>query len=310
MAKICVIGSLNIDLTVSVPRFHMPGETIFSNDFKTFAGGKGGNQAVAAAKLSNEVMMVGKLGDDQYANFYIDLMDDLKINHDAVLKSKDAPSGIALIEVDETGENRIIVVSGANMLVDVAQIKNYLNRILEYDIFLFQLEIPLEPMVYLVEILKEHNKIIILDPAPARELPDELISNVTILTPNEVELGILSNMPTKTNDDVVLAAKSLIARGAKKVIAKLGSRGAMLVTENSNTMVPAYKVNAIDTTAAGDSFNAGLATALGKHFDDCKAIRFANAVAAISTTSMGAQGAMPSLKDVKEFFNKIKNGQI
>ncbi len=306
MAKICVIGSLNIDLTVSIPRFHLPGETIFSNDFKTYTGGKGGNQAVAAAKLKNDVMMVGKLGDDQYASIYIDLMNELKINHDAVLKTKDASSGVALIEVDEKGENRIVVVGGSNMLVDVPQIKNYLSKILSYDIFLFQLEIPLEPMVYLVKILKENNKTIILDPAPARELPDELISQVTILTPNETELGILSKMPTKTDDEVVAAARSLIAKGAKKVIAKLGSRGAMLVTENNSTMVPAFKVKAIDTTAAGDSFNAGLATALEQGLNDYNAIRFANAVAAISTTASGAQGAMPSLDQVKEFINSNK----
>lgn len=297
MKKICVIGSLNIDLTASVPRFNVLGETIFGTDFQTFTGGKGGNQAVAAAKLGADVCMLGKLGNDANGGIWRQLMQDLKIT-DRVETAEGHPSGVALIEVDPKGENRIIVISGANMQVDRDQIDRNWDALMAYDIFLFQLEIPLETVLYAAKRLHEAGKTVILDPAPAAPLPDELISNVDYITPNETELATLCSCSTEDIDEVKAAAGTLLARGCGNVIAKMGGRGAMLVNPEGAVLVPGFKVNAVDTTAAGDSFNAGLAVALADGLSGADAIRFANAVGAISTTAVGAQGAMPSREQV------------
>lgn len=295
MGKICVLGSLNVDLTVKLPRFHLPGETITGLDFQTFTGGKGGNQAVAAAKLGNEVLMAGKLGDDENARLYRDHMTALGIRHDAVLTQRATPSGVALIEVDEAGENRIAVVPGSNACVDRAQVDTWLCEMATCDMVLMQLEIPLDTVCYAAEKLHALGVPVMLDPAPAVPLPDALLAHVDCLTPNETELQILSGLPTDTDAHAEAAARSLLAKGVKRVVAKLGARGALLVTADETLLVPGFRVNAIDTTAAGDSFNAGLATALAQGKPIAEAIRFANAVGALSTTAMGAQAAMPTM---------------
>ena len=300
MKKICVIGSLNIDLTVTMPRFHLPGETIFGTDFKTYTGGKGGNQAVAAAKLGADVLMVGCLGDDSNAGIYRKLMTELKMN-DCVKTVPGVPSGIALIEVDSQGENRIIVISGANMCVDKAMIDDNWDKISAYDILLFQLEIPMETICYATEKLHAAGKTVILDPAPAAPLSDELIRSLDYIIPNETELSILSGCETEKEEDIETGARRLLERGCKNVIVKMGARGAMLVDEENAVVIPGFKVKAIDTTAAGDSFNAGFGVALASGKSVTEAICFANAVGALSTTAVGAQGAMPSLQEVTQF---------
>lgn len=302
MNKICVIGSLNIDLTVTMPRFHLPGETIFGMDFKTYTGGKGGNQAVAAAKLGADVLMVGCLGDDTNAEIYRKLMEELHIK-DCVKTVPGVPSGVALIEVDSKGENRIIVISGANMAVDQDWIEANWSVISEYDVFLFQLEIPMDTICYAAEKLHAAGKTVILDPAPAAPLSDELIRSLDYIIPNETELSMLSGCGTELESEIEAGARKLLDRGCKNVIVKMGARGAMLVQAEQAVMMPGFKVKAIDTTAAGDSFNAGFGYALasGKTVDD--AISFANAVGALSTTAVGAQGAMPTAEQVAQFMN-------
>ncbi len=297
MKKICVIGSLNIDLTVTVPRFHLPGETIFGNDFKVFTGGKGGNQAVAAAKLGADVLMAGCLGNDSNAGIYRALMKELHIR-DRVGEARELPSGTALIEVSPDGENRIIVIPGANMAVDIGMIEERRDQISECDIILMQLEIPLETVSYVAEKFGPAGKMIILDPAPAVSLPAHLYRNVDYITPNETELSILSGCGTDSEDEIAAGAESLLERGCKNVIVKMGARGSMLVNGDGVRHFPGFRIKAVDTTAAGDTFNAAFAAALasGKTIPD--AMTFANAAGALSTTAMGAQAAMPSLDRV------------
>ncbi len=299
MGKIGVLGSLNVDLTVTLSRFHQPGETITGTGFHTFTGGKGGNQAVAAAKLGVPTLMAGKLGQDQNGELYRATMKQLGIDQTGVAGEKELPSGVALIEVDAKGENRIAVVPGANGAVDCAYVDQVFEKLAACDVVLMQLETPLAAVTYAAQRLHKEGKCVVLDPAPAVPLPDELLKSVDYLTPNETELHILTGMETGDDSQVEAAARSLMERGVRCVVAKLGARGAMLVTREGATAVPGFRVKAIDTTAAGDSFNAGFAAALLDGKTPVEAVRFANAVAAISTTAMGAQGAMPSREQVE-----------
>lgn len=300
MKKICVIGSLNIDLTVNVPRFHQPGETIFGTDFKTYTGGKGGNQAVAAAKLGADVTMVGCLGDDSSSEIYRRLLRSLNIQ-DLVDRMPGIPSGTALIEVDNSGENRIVVISGANGHVSPKQIDRNWESIIGCDIILMQLEIPLDTVIYAAEKLHAAGKTVILDPAPASQLPDELLRQIDFITPNETELSILCGAKTETEAEITAAARSLLERGCRNVIAKMGARGAMLVNDSGAAIIPGFRIRAVDTTAAGDSFNAGFAAALAEDKPIPEAIRFANAAGALSTMASGAQSAMPSREEAEKF---------
>ncbi len=294
---LCVLGSLNVDMTVSLPRMHMPGETITATDFKTFTGGKGGNQAVAAAKLGASVEMIGCVGRDAQGEWYLDTLDKLGIGRSGVETSEQATTGVALIEVEQNGENRIAVVPGANGLVDTDLVSRHMGLLDHCSICLMQLEVPIESVNHAAALLRKANKTIILDPAPARPLPDALLLLCDVVTPNETELAILTGMPTETAGQAIDAAASLLRRGVKAVLHKRGAEGAIWVTRDGARLFPGYKVEVVDTTAAGDAFNAGFATGLSMDFPLEDAIRLANAVGALTTTAMGAQGAMPSLID-------------
>lgn len=300
MKKICVIGSLNVDLTIRMDRFHLPGETITGESFDTYAGGKGGNQAVAAAKLGATVLMVGKLGDDAYGAFYRDNLEQSGVLTALVETVPHTPSGIALIEVDGKGENRIIIVPGANALVDEDQIDRLLPSLLAYDIFLLQLEIPMDTVCYAAHILHKAGKCVILDPAPAVPLPDCLLEDVDYITPNVIELSLLASTGTVRETEEGMA-NTLLQRGARAVIAKLGDKGCLYVDEKSVVQVGGFAVPVVDTTAAGDSFNAALAVALAEGKEVASALRFANAAGALSVAAAGAQSAMPCHADVETF---------
>lgn len=301
MKTICVLGSLNVDLTLRLPRFHAPGETITALSFDTYTGGKGGNQAVAAAKLGANVFMVGKLGEDQNGILYQQVLKDNHINTSGVETVSQVSSGIALIEVDEKGENRIAIVPGTNALVDNNQIDRLMPLLLDCDIIMLQLEIPMETVCYAAKVLSKAGKCIILDPAPAVDLPEELYGYVDYLTPNSTELAILSKISVQNLDEAERASRSLIERGAKNVIAKLGDKGCFYVNRKDSKIMPGYQVPVVDTTAAGDSFNAGLAVALANELPIENALSFANAVGALAVTGAGAQGAMPTMAAVEAF---------
>lgn len=293
--RICVLGSLNIDLTVRMNRFHQPGETITGLDFNTFTGGKGGNQAVAAARLGGDVCMVGCVGDDAHGALYLNTLQKEGVNVDFVEKTQEVATGVALIEVDQAGENRIVVVPGANHAVTTDLVSRSVAAIESSGVMLLQLETPVETVTHAAAIGKRNGLKVILDPAPAQPLSDALLILCDYITPNETELATLTGLPTETDEDAIFACSKLIRRGVKAVLHKRGSKGCMLVTKDGARMFPGFHVNAVDTTAAGDTFNAAFAAGLAMNMPVEDAVRLANAAGALSTTGMGAQSAMPDL---------------
>jgi len=304
--KICVIGSINMDLVATVDHFPRPGETVTGSEFGTFPGGKGANQAVAAGRLGGaEVRMVGRVGDDMYGGQYMKVLKDAGVMTRGVGMELGVSTGIAVISVDGHGENSIVIIPGANGTVDREFIDSKAPVADECDIFLFQLEIPLDTVEYAMKRVKDRGKTVILDPAPARVLPPGLLQIPDYVTPNETELAILSGVGTDGEEGMKRAAEVLIGQGVKNLICKAGKNGAYIATAGSFMRVPGFKVDVVDTTAAGDAFNAALAYGLarGDALPDC--VRLANAAGALATTARGAQAAMPTLKQVEAL---IKSG--
>jgi len=293
--SICVVGSLNVDLVVTLDRFHLPGETVRGVNYHTFPGGKGGNQAIAAARLGADVRMIGCLGEDANAALYRAVLDGARVDARYVFAEPDAPTGVALIEVDASGENRIAVVRGANDALTPDRVTDARHAIEAGGYLLAQLEVPLESVLRAARLAREVGARVIFDPAPApvTPVPDELLSLCDYLTPNEHELRALTGLPAEGEAQAIDACTILIRRGAKAVVNKRGAKGALLVTADGARAIPAFSVNAVDTTAAGDTFNAAFAVRLSMKYPAEEAIRFANAAAALSTTAMGAQSAMP-----------------
>ena len=298
--RICVIGSLNVDLTVGVSRFPLPGETLTGRSFDTFTGGKGGNQAIAAARLGADVYMVGCVGEDANGAHYLQELERGGVDARRVARVEEAPTGVALIEVDASGENRIVVVPGANHCLDRAAIDRALPTISSCGILLMQLEVPLDSVLYAATVARQNGLTVISDPAPAQPLSDALLALCDFITPNEHELNALTGLPSDAEQEAIDACRQLIERGARAVLNKRGGRGALLVTSDGAWAVPGYKVEAIDTTAAGDTFNAGFAVGLSLGMGLLDAVRLANAAGALSVTALGAQGAMPSFQRAVE----------
>jgi ribokinase len=308
MARFAVVGSLNMDLVARVDRFPKPGETRSGSSFATFPGGKGANQAVALARLGGNVRMAGKLGDDVYGESYRRTLEHEQVAQDTVHTEHGVSSGIAMIEIDDSGENNIVIVPGANGRDDRSFIDTVLPSIAEADVALFQLEIPLDAVSYALARLKERGTVTILDPAPAIALPEEIYASVDYLTPNEHEARTLLGEEAEPPENggaadpgafgpatsAERAARALQERGARNVVVKLGSEGAYALTEQEGLYVRGFAVEARDTTAAGDAFNAGLALALGEGSALREALRLANAAGASACTAVGAQSAMPT----------------
>lgn len=307
MKKIAVIGSINMDLVTTVNRLPEPGETIIGNSFDKFPGGKGANQAVAAGKLGGNVSMIGKLGNDAIAEEYLKVFKDSSVNTEGIFLEKEIHSGIALIGVENNGENRIIMVPGANGLVDRKLIDAKFSEIDDSDIILLQLEIPLDTVEYVLEKVKGKGKVIILDPAPAQKFKDESYKHIDFITPNETEIKLLTGKEINSQEDLIAAAEILLNKGVKNVIAKAGSKGAFIINSQGIEEVKGFKVKTVDTTAAGDTFNGALAYALSNDNTIKESVTFACAAAAISTTGLGAQGVMPNVKQVKELLDSIKS---
>ena len=304
MDRICVFGSLNIDMTIFVPHFNAPGETLTGTGMQIFTGGKGGNQAVACARLGAPVRMIGCLGDDANGSMYMDVLRKEGVDVSGMTTCENTTSGVAFIEVVPEGENRIALAVGANGKLTPEVARAHAQDIAACGVYMTQLENPLEAIIEGLKIAHGHGLKVVLDPAPARPLPDEIFALCDIVTPNETELNILTGMPTDTVDQAVEAARTLIARGAKMVLNKRGAAGVLLVTEDACRMIPGFKVKAVDTTAAGDSFNAGLAVGLAEGMDIDSAIRLANATGALSTTKLGAQPAMPTREQAQALMDE------
>lgn len=300
MKNICVIGSLNMDLVVNVDTMPKPGQTIIGSNFKEVPGGKGANQAVAMARLNGNVSMIGKVGEDGFGQTLINSLKNDKVDTTYIQTAKGA-TGVALITVDKNAQNSIVVSPGANFEVKEDDIDNNIEAIKNSDIVVLQLETPLNTIKYALNKVKELNKYTILNPAPAVKLDDEIIKNVDLLTPNETELEIISGVSIETEEDIQKAAQIMIEKGVKELIVTLGSKGSLYINKEKSMFKKAYKVEAVDTTAAGDSYTGALAVALSQ--DKCieDAMDFASKVGALSVLKEGAQSSLPTLEDVENF---------
>ncbi len=292
--SIVVVGSSNTDMIIKMPRIPKPGETILGGKFNTAAGGKGANQAVAAARAGGDVTLVARVGNDMFGTQAKEGFKKDKINVDHVLTDTEEPSGVALIFVDDKGENSIAVASGANAQLSVKDVENAQDAILSADVLLMQLETPIETIRTAAGIAQDRGVKIILNPAPAQLLDNELLSMLDILTPNETEAELLTGIKVNDIESAKKAGKILLDKGLNIVIITLGSQGALLVTDEETELISGFKVDAMDTTAAGDTFNGALAVGLAEVKELKDAIRFANAAAAISVTKIGAQPSVPS----------------
>ena len=299
--KCAVIGSINTDMVARTPRFPAPGESIIGSVFRTEFGGKGANQAIALARLGAKVCMAGKVGDDLFGKKYLEHLIEEKVNVDCVAVETGETTGVADIWVADSGENSIISIPGANAKCDLDWLNAALERLSDCDIFLLQLEIPHETVGAALKKLREMGKTVILDPAPAVPLPAEWLACADYITPNETELEILTGDLPK-NATIEARIRRLVGESNRMVIHKRGAEGAFIGTKDGVLPVSGFKVKAVDTTAAGDTFNAGLAAglAMGKPIEEC--VRLANAAGALAVTALGAQGCMPTLEMIRERF--------
>jgi ribokinase len=299
--NIVVVGSSNTDMIIKTAKIPKPGETVIGGMFSMAAGGKGANQAVAAARAGGKVAFIARVGIDLFGEQAMKGFVNDKIDVSHVIKDREAPSGVALIFVDEKGENSISVASGANANLSSIDIKAAEKVISNADILLMQLETPLETVHAAAKIAKKRGVKVILNPAPAQPLEDALLRHITILTPNETEAELLTGISIKNEADAEKAADTILDKGIELVLITLGARGVFAKDKKFKGIIPAFAVQPVDTTAAGDVFNGALAVALAEKRPLAEAIRFANAAAAISVTRLGAQPSAPKRKEIEDF---------
>lgn len=300
--KIVVVGSSNTDMVIRCPHMPRPGETVLGGEFLMNHGGKGANQAVAAAKLGGNVTFIAKLGDDIFGAETLEMLRRMGIDTSQVSVSSDLPSGVALINVDAKGENSISVASGSNAALSEKDIDNAMEVISTADVMIAQLETPVETVAYAAEMAKRHGVTVVLNPAPAplSPLPDALLRNVDIIIPNKTEAEVISGISITDGDSERKAIEAISAKGAGTTIITLGSKGALLCTEGDFIMVPTMKVKTVDTTAAGDTFCGAFCVALTEGKGLVDAVRFGNKAAAISVTRNGAQQSAPTREELDD----------
>ena len=310
-ARITIVGSLNMDLVIRSPRIPQPGETIIGSDFQTVPGGKGANQAVAAARQGGQVTMVGRVGEDTFADALLENLASAEIDATFVHRDKQAASGVALIVVDDHGENIIVVASGANMRMTEKDVEAAEAAIADSDVLLLQLEVPLPVVKRAAQIAQSHSVTVVLNPAPARELPPDLLASVDVLVPNESEAALLTGLPVGSQSELEKAASKILNLGVRSVVITLGKRGAFLASADYKSKIyEAFSIQPVDTTAAGDAFVAGLVVnyAAGKTLPD--AIRWGNAAGAVAASRFGAQTSLPKRNEVQELLNGGKPENI
>ncbi|MEI7369012.1 ribokinase [Pectobacterium colocasium] len=299
--KLVVLGSINADHILNLEQFPRPGETVIGEQYSVAFGGKGANQAVAAGRSGADIAFIACVGDDDIGTRICQQLSKDNIDVSAVEAISGETTGVALIFVNADAENMIAINAGANAAVTTDYLHRHQQHIMDASALLMQLESPLETVIAAAKLAHEHQTKVILNPAPARELPDELLSLVNMITPNETEAQFLTGITVETEDDAARAAQVLHDKGIETVLITLGSRGVWLSENGQGQRIPGYRVKAVDTIAAGDTFNGALVTALLENKPMSSAVKFAHAAAAIAVTRRGAQPSVPWREEIDEF---------
>lgn len=303
--KITVFGSFVVDLMGRAPHLPVPGETVKGSMFRMGAGGKGFNQGVAAHKSGADVTMVTKLGRDSFGKVALDAMEELGMDTRHILFSDEAETGIALIMVDEnSSQNEILVVPGACSTITDQEVESISEIIGNSKYLLTQLETNISSVEKVIDMAYKKGVKVVLNTAPVQKISDEILSKVELITPNEVEAEVLTGITIDSKENADRAADYFFEKGVKKVLITLGGRGVYIATEEKREIIPAYKVEAIDTTGAGDAFNGGLLTALSEGKNLWEAARFANALAAIAVQRLGTTPSMPTREEIEQFLSE------
>lgn len=300
-SRIVIVGSVNTDMIIQLDRIPRPGETVIGGDFSTAPGGKGANQAVAAARAGGKVTLVARVGNDALGRQAVEGFVAEGIDTSHVRSDPDTPSGVALIFVDAQGENSIAVASGANARLTAEDVRDAREAIASADVLVTQLETPMDAVREAVDLAVEHGVRVVLNPAPAQPLRKGFLQQVSVLTPNETEAELLTGIVVSDDATALAAAERLHADGVRAILITLGSRGTFVLDRDTREVIPAFPVTAVDSTAAGDVFNGALAVALAERTPLPEAVRFANAAAALAVTRLGAQPSAPSRNEIHEF---------
>lgn len=306
MQKLTVLGSINADHVIQVPHFPQPGETLSGQNYHIVYGGKGANQAVAAARLGAKVDFIACIGEDKIGLEMKQAFQKDGINTDSIATIQSETTGIAMIQVADSGENSIVISAGANAHLTTDIVDKFKQKILDADALLMQLETPLDAIIYATKIAKQAGKHTVLNPAPAKALPDELLAQLTMITPNETEAEVLTGVKVVDEQSAARAAAVFHQKGVAIVLITLGAKGVFISHNALQKIIPGFRVQAKDTTAAGDTFNGALVTALLEQKSLEEAIQFAHAAAAISVTRFGAQTSIPSRQETLDFLANIK----
>ncbi len=298
--RVVVVGSANMDMVAFASKLPAPGETVLGDRFEMVSGGKGANQAVACARLGAETWFVGRVGNDWFGDTLLRNLQVVGVNTQFVTRDEEASSGVALIFVDEQGQNEIVVVAGANGRLRPSDVDAATDVFASANALLVQLEIPLDTVGYALATAAQHGALVVLNPAPAQPVPDEWLELVDVWVPNEREAEGLTGIAVTDLESAEQAAKALLNRGAKSLVITLGANGALMVTPEVTRHFPAFPVQAVDATAAGDAFVAALTVRLAEGATLEEAVRFANAAGALACTKVGAQPSMPTRKEIED----------
>ena len=303
--KILVLGSSNVDLILRIPRFHHPGETIQGENLVTVFGGKGANQAIASKRLGGRVIFMTKLGNDSYGKSYYRYLVKNGFHQKHLLKDKKLPTGVALIELVPSGENRIIVSRGANGSLSAKDLRRFTPLWKGAKVFMTQLEIPIETVKVGLKMAKKHGAITLLNPSPPHPLSPDILSSVDFIVPNELEAQSLTGIKWKGKQEIRKTADKLLDMGVRNVVITLGPKGLFFKNRGDELWIEAFRVNVIDTTAAGDAFLGALATSLSENKPIQEALKFANGAGALATMKLGAQPSLPFKKDLDIFLSHV-----
>ena len=303
--KILVLGNSNVDLVFRIPRFHHPGETILAESLVTFFGGKGANQAITAKRLGGNVHFITKVGNDLYGKSYRHHLIKNGLDQKLILKDKKLPTGTAVIELTPKGENRIIAFLGANGSLSVNDLKRLERYWKGVDVFVTQLEIPFSTVEKGLKMAKGQGALTLLNPSPPVQLPSHVLSSVDFIVPNEVEAQYLTGIKWKGDREIRKMAEKFLDQGIKNVVITLGSKGLFFKNRSEEVWMNAFRVNVIDTTAAGDAFLGALASGLSENKPIREVLRFANGAGALATTKLGAQPSLPLKKDLNRFLSNV-----